>query len=383
MPVATTSSSPDRWDEEFPEIPRPGGLWPWLLAAFVLAAWGTYLVVTPGGPPEPSYRTSVLPVRPVAVASSRTPVPAGARLLELGIVDSQNSTFTIAAESFARKVANRTHGRVQVRILPGQTRRNLGELELVQQVAAGELEMTFCTTSPLSNLNSSFDVLDLPFLFHTLEQADQVLDGPIGRGLFAGLETHNLKGLGYLELGFRIFSCGVPMPDAESFKGKRIRVLESATCIRMARAFGSTPVPAPVDKIYEMGKQGLIDAADRTYPTYWDFQLYDVQRYITETQHTYSAKVILINRQVFDSLDPDDQEALLQAAREVEMEQRLRQREEEKRVRERCSERKITIYTMDADQRKAFVDLCQPMFEEYKRMRDPKLLEQIQATPGG
>lgn len=381
MPAVTTSSSPDRWDEEFPEIPRPGGLWPWIVATLLLAAWGTYLVVTPGLEPEAGRRTSVPPVKPTAVASSSTPLPAGTRLLELGIVDSQNSTFTIAADSFARKVADRSHGRVQVRTLPGQTRNNLGELELVHQVASGDLEMTFCTTSPLTNLNPSFEVLDLPFLFRSSDQADNVLDGPIGRSLLKGLEAHNLKGLGYLELGFRIFSCGGPMPDAASFKGKKIRVLESATCIRMARCFGSTPVPAPVDKIYEMAKQHLIDAADRTYPTYWDFQLYEVQRYIVETRHLYSSKVIVINKTVFESLDPEDQKVLEQAAHEIEVEQRTRQRQEERRVKERCQEHHITIFSLSAAQRQAFVDLCQSMYSEYKRMRDPRLLETIQATP--
>lgn len=381
MPAVTTSSSPDRWDEEFPEIPRPGGLWPWLLAAFLLAAWGTYLVVTPGIEPETSYHASVVPPKPIVAPSSSTPLPAGTRLLELGIVDSQSSTFMLAAESFARKVATRTNGRVQVRTLPGQSTRNLGELELVHQVASGDLEMTFCTTSPLSNLNPSFDVLDLPFLFHSREQADTVLDGSIGRSLLKGLEEHNLKGLGYLELGFRIFSSGKPMPDVASFKGKKVRVLESATCIRMARSFGATPVPAPVDKIYKMASEGLIDAADRTYPTYWDFQLYEVQPYITETHHTYSAKVIVINKGVFDSLDPEDREVIVQAAREIEVEQRTRQREEERRVRERCQERHLTIYTLDPQQRKAFVELCQPMYSEYSRMRDPRLLEQIHSTP--
>ncbi len=382
MPAVTTSSSPDRWDEEFPELPRPGGLWPWILAAVVLAVWGTYLVVTPGVEPEQAYRNpAAVAPRPLVTASTSGPPPAGTRLLELGIVDSQSSTFALAADSFARKVADRTHGRVQVRTLPGQSQRNLGELELVHQVASGELEMTFCTTSPLTNLNPSFDVLDLPFLFHSLEQADTVLDGAIGRGLLEGLEDHNLKGLGYLELGFRVFATGEPMPDAASFKGKKIRVLESANCIRMARSFGSTPIPAPVDKIYEMAKQHLIDAADRTYPTYWDFKLYEVQPYITETQHLYSAKCILINLSVFNSLEPADQKAIMEAAREVEVEQRTRQRGEEQRVRDLCRQQNITIYTLDARQREAFVNLCKSMYAEYSRMRDPRLLEQIQATP--
>lgn len=378
MPAVTTSSSPDRWDEEFPEIPRPGGLWPWLLAAFLLAAWGTYLVVTPGVEPEVSYRTSVIPSKPVTVPGSATPRPAGARLLELGIVDSQTSTLSTAAESFARKVADGTHGRVQVRTLAGQSRRNLGELDLVHQVSSGELEMTFCTTSPLTNLNPRFEVLDLPFLFDSLSQADRVLDGPIGRGLLQGLEVHNLKGLGYLELGFRIFSSSTPMPDAASFAGKNLRVLESATCVQMARAFGATAVPAPVDKIYEMAKQKRIDAADRTYPTYWDFKLYEVQPYITETQHLYSAKVILINKGVFESLEPEDQKVVLEAARAVEVQQRARQREEEKRVRKRCEERKIKIFRLDTGQRRAFADLVKSMHDGYRR--DPELVEEIEST---
>ncbi|MEW6278299.1 MAG: TRAP transporter substrate-binding protein DctP [Candidatus Eremiobacterota bacterium] len=378
MPAVTTSSSP----EEFPEIPRPGGLWPWLVVGLLLALWGTYLVVTPGSEPAPvpipvggGTPTPDTPASPTAAP----PVAGGIRL-RLAFVDSDTSTFAAAAQRLAQGVRDRTDGRVVIQLYSGgrfQDQR-YGERELVGLVKDGKLEMAMSTTSPLTNFNPRFEVLDLPFLFQTNEQVDRVFDGPIGQNLFLGLEDHGLVGLGYLELGFRIFSSSKAMKSLADFKGKKVRVLESVTCVRMAKAFGAEAVPAPVDRIYQMSEQGFIDAADRTYPTYWDFELYRVQKYITETRHTYSTKAVVANRQAFESLTREDQAALRQVMSEVSAWQRARQREEELRVRDRCLEQGITISTLDEAQHAEFVQAVKPMYEEYRRMRDPELLRSIQ-----
>ncbi|MEW6280880.1 MAG: TRAP transporter substrate-binding protein, partial [Candidatus Eremiobacterota bacterium] len=259
--------------------------------------------------------------------------------------------------------------------------RKLGELELARLVARGDLEMALCTTSPLSNFNPNFDVLDLPFVLDSFPQADRVLNGPVGGYLLEGLGPHDLKGLGYLEIGFRVISSTVPLPGVDDFRGKRLRVMESRTCLRMAQELGAEGVACPPDRVYAMSRDGLIDGSDRTLPSYWSSKLYEVQPYITETRHLYSAKVILIHKPLFDSLPEMERRGLEDAAREAEGLHRTNQRSEEARVRQRCQDLGIRIYPLDDEQRKRFRDLCQPLYVEFQRMHDGRLLRDIQSTP--
>lgn len=367
-------------EEEFPEIPRPGGLLPWFTVAGLLLAAGLYLMWPAAAerPPEGA---------PVRLAVSRptgapaAPPGSGSRTVRFAFVDSADSTFALSVAALARRVAELTEGRLQIESLPGGRveQKKYGELELAQQIQKGMVQMGLSTTSPLTNFNPRMAVLDLPFLFQSYGHADRVLDGPAGRELLEGLKPHGLVGLGFLEVGFRIFSSTEPLPDLESFRGKRVRVMQSATYINFVKALGAEPVPSPVDRIYEMGRQGLIDAADRSYPTYWDFKLYEVHRYVTETRHAYATKAVLVNREFYRSLSPRDREALRRAVRQIEVSHRQRQREQEKRVKALCQQQAppIRIFELTGRERARFIERCRSVYREFNRLHGPELLQRF------
>lgn len=365
-------------EKDFPEIPPSAGTWVYWLVGLVLSLAGLYLIYVPGEERAPEVEPFA---RLSGAPSDRRPRDRSE--LVLAHVESQDSTFQRSLEEFSDRVAELTEGRLRIEPVPRYTEkgRRLGELEMANQVAQGQLAMTIATTSPLSNLNNSFDVLDLPFLIGSYGQAERVLDGPIGQGLLDGLGVHNLKGLGYLEIGFRVFSSSVPMPDLASFNGKRVRVMESPTCLRMATALGARGIACPPDRVYAMARAGSIDGADRTIPSFWDSKLYEVQPYITKTRHLYSAKALLINKQLYDSLSPADQHALNRAAAEMVVAHRLLQRAEEGRVEDECRDRAITVFEPRESEKEAFFRACEPLYAEYRRLRSRDLLKLVQETP--
>ncbi len=370
------------FERDFPDIPPSSGTWLYWVVGLVLCLAGIYLISTPGADSRTSGERPTVFMSPVPV-----PVPSrvdsGPRVLRLGHVDGATSTFQRSLTQFGLRVSELSHGHLSIQPMArySENGRRLGELDMANLVSQGHLDMTLATTSPLSNLNNSFDVLDLPFLVQTYAQAERVLDGPIGQGMLDGLLAHNLKGLGYLEIGFRIFSTTQPMPDLASFKNKRVRVMESPTCLRMARAMGAQGIACPPDRVYSMVKAGSLDGADRTIPSFWDSKLYEVQPYITKTRHLYSAKAILINKTLYDSLSPEDQHALNQAASEMVVSHRQLQRAEEERVEEHCRERSITLFEPGAAQQEAFVKACQPLYDDYRRSRSRDLLDLVEKTP--
>ncbi|MBI3926490.1 MAG: TRAP transporter substrate-binding protein DctP [Armatimonadetes bacterium] len=365
------------WKDEFPEIPKAGMIWPWLLVGFLCFLAGIYLVATPIA------RDRLEPIvsTPTA-ATAQTPSPRpDSGTIRFAFVDSDHSTFAFAAEAFARRVSEMSRGRIVVQTLPGGLvdGEQKDELALVKEIQAGRLQMGLSTTSPLTNYNADFEVLDLPFLFRDYDHADRVLDGPLGQELAAGLEEKGLKWLGYLEVGFRLYSSTVPLRKLEDFRDKKLRVMQSAAYYRMAQAIGAEPVPAPVDKIYEMIQKGYIDIADRTYPTFWDFKLYELQKYIAETRHTYSTKAILVNKTFFESLPEEDRQILEEAAHSVQRLQRQEQRKADQQVKARCLAENIEVVELSETEREKFLTAVAPMYEEYRSLGNPALLDRIQA----
>lgn len=376
------SSPEDRGVDDFPEIPRAAALWPLLTVAFLLGMLGLYLMLPTRGVPPPLPVSSASPAaRPSAAA------PVGASVTRLVFVDSADSAFGVTAEAFAERVATLTGGTLRIQPVPGGKvdGKKQDELALVRLIQEGRVPLGFLSISPLTNIDPRMSVLDLPFLFDDYAHADRVLDGPIGREILDTLRPRGLVGLGYLETGFRILSSSLPLPDLESLKGRRVRVMQSATYIDFVRSLDAVAVPSGVDRIYEMGRQGYIDAADRSYPTYWDFKLYEVHRYVTETNHAYSAKVILVNRKFWDGLTAPQQQALATAAREAELSHRELQRKDEARVKALALKNRIKVYVLDDEQRARFRERVQPLYMAFTRLHGSDLVVRIQAsaTPGG
>ncbi len=344
------SSSPESGPQDFPQIPRGGTLWPLAVLAFLLGASGLYLML-----PNPT-RPAPLPLAEPSPRASATAPRPGAGVVRLAIVDRPDSTFEQTARLFAEQIRALTRGALQIEVLPegridGQ---RSGELEIMRRVQEGRLPLAFVSVSPLTNAAPELAVLDLPFIFDSYEHADRVLDGPLGRELLENLRPSGLVGLAYLETGFRILSSAVPLPDLASLKDRRIRVMQSPVYVNFVQALGAEPVPSAVDRIHEMGRQGFIDAADRSYPTYWDFRLYEVHRNITESNHAYSAKVVVANRDWWDRLPAPTRLALQQAARQAEVEHRTRQRQEQSRVKRQVAQARIAIFTLSAEERERF-----------------------------
>ena len=378
MSVSPDSRDRDaEWTARLPEIPASTGVfWPSVCIGVFFTLWGLYLILTPSAP----VAAKVAEATPSPLASLQPATVGGdGKVFRAGFVDSKDSTFALGMEEFAKQVQERSHGELRVELLPGGLVDGvkMDERTLVEAVRTGKLAIGLSTTSPLTNYNHLLDIFDLPFLFSDPEHADKVIESPVGQELLDCLQDKNLLGLGYMEVGFRIFSSSVPLPTYQSFSGKKLRVMQSVTFTRFVKAIGGDAVPAPVDKIYLMGKEGYIDGADRTYPTYWDFQLYDIHRFITETHHAYSVKMILINDKLFDSLSKDQQNLLRESAKEAYRLQRKKQREADEAVKAMAIKEGIKIFELPAEERKKFVKASVELYDEYRRNQSAAILDSI------
>ena len=359
------------------ERPPRSQLWPPLLLSALCVLGGIYLVASDVPAPDGQGAPSRGAATSGAPSSSSTAAP----LPLIACVDSEETSFAWAGHRLCDRVESATHGRLRLRYAAKGAfdGRNYDELSIVHEVQNGHLAMAIVTCSPLSNIDPDYEIFDLPFLFKSNAEIDRVIEGPVGDTLLTGLEAGGLKGLGLLDLGFRIFASATPMPTLADFKNKKVRVMQTATSISMGHLLGCEPVPAPVERIIPMGKKGYIDAADRTYATFWDFKGYEVHRYITETYHTHGIKAIIANLNWFTGLPKDQQAALMAAVPEVEKGQRERLRAEDEKAKKLCLAHGIQISVLSAEERERFRRACQPLYGEYEKLRGSSLLQEIQA----
>jgi tripartite ATP-independent transporter DctP family solute receptor len=210
----------------------------------------------------------------------------------------------------------------------------------------------------------------MPFLFRDTGHLHRVLDGPIGQDILAGCAGEGMIGLGFYDAGSRSFyTTKKPIRSAEDIKGLKIRVQQSNIVVAMIRALGANPTPTPYGEVFTGLKTGLVDGAENNWPSYQSSHHYEVAKYYTMTEHNMSPEVLLMSKKVWDTLTPEEQKAVRQAAKElVAYERKLWEAME---VESRATVEKAGVEVITVD-KAPFQAAMKPVYDEFIN-GDPKL----------
>jgi tripartite ATP-independent transporter DctP family solute receptor len=217
---------------------------------------------------------------------------------------------------FADKVKEKTKGEVVITVFPaGQ----LGqEKDYIEGIKLGAMEMTKVSSAPLGQFSPSLQVVSLPFIWRNLEHQHLVLRGPIGTRLMNDLDKQGFKGLAFFDAGFRnVTTRDKPVKVPADLKGLKIRVMQSKPLIDTINAFGATAVPMGQSEVYVALQQKVIDGWENNEPTVLTFNMQEVCKYFSYTRHTSIPDILVMNKQLFDSVPKSTQTAILEAAAEA------------------------------------------------------------------
>lgn len=219
-----------------------------------------------------------------------------------------------------QKLAEKSGGTMRVDVYSsGQLGSERECLELVQ---IGGLAMTKVSASVLEGFAAEFKVFGLPYLFRDDAHKQAVLDGAIGREILAAPESKFMRGLCYYDSGSRSFYTKRPVRTPEDLKGLKIRVQESPMAFALIRAFGASATPIAFGELYTALQQGVVDGAENNPPSFHLARHYEVCKYYSLDEHTSVPDVVVVNTQFWQSLSPQQQKWLQEAADESAVHQR-------------------------------------------------------------
>ncbi len=209
-----------------------------------------------------------------------------------------------AAEYFKKIAEERTKGRVKVQVYANsQLYKDKEELEALQIGAVQMLAPTFSKFGPLGV--REFEVFDLPYLFDNLADARKVTQGPIGNSLLAKLSPKGVAGLAFWDNAFKQMTANKPLRKPEDFRGLKIRIQSSKVMDAQMRALGANPQVLAFSEIYQALQTGVVDAQENPYSNIDTQKFYEVQKYLSVTDHGYHAYVLIANKKFWDGLPAD------------------------------------------------------------------------------
>lgn len=220
------------------------------------------------------------------------------------------------AEHFIKLVSERSQGEIEIKFYPDSTLGNTPAI--VSGTRGGTIDMGMVGAHALSGLSKDFAVLDLPFIFTDKAHAYRFLDGQGGKELFDGIKSKGIIGLAFFENGFRnITNNKKPIETPDDLKGLKIRVPQSQILVKTFEALGANPVPMAFGELYTAMETGAIDSQDHPMPALFSGKFYEVQKYLSLTNHAYTAVSVIINKRKFDKLSAEQQQIIRDCAQEA------------------------------------------------------------------
>ncbi|PAW66210.1 MAG: C4-dicarboxylate ABC transporter substrate-binding protein [Opitutia bacterium Tous-C1TDCM] len=214
----------------------------------------------------------------------------------------------------AQRLAEKSGGKLRVDVYSsGQLGSERECLELVQ---LGGLAMTKVSASVLEGFAPEFKVFGLPYLFRNDAHKNAVLAGPIGREILLAPQSKFMRGLCYYDSGSRSFYTKKPVRTPDDLKGLKIRVQESPMAFALIRAFGASATPISFGELYTALQQGVVDGAENNPPSFHLARHYEVCKFYTLDEHTSVPDIVVVGTHVWNSLTPQEQQWLQEAADE-------------------------------------------------------------------
>lgn len=322
---------------------------------------------------------AALAIVAAAAICSTSVVIAAEQTIRLGWVtpDSPQDPYAIGAHAFKKAVERRSNGRIEVQLFPN---RQLGdEKPLLEGIRFGTVDAGIIVNAVVSQLEPAFQIYDLPFVFANEEQAYKILDGDIGKALSKKLEAKGVIALAYMEGGFRSMVNNVrPVLRPEDVKSVKYRVMQNPVYIDMFNQLGGSAVPMAWGETFTAVQQGTIDGLEMPIALVDAAKYYEVTKYLSLTNHTYSVANLLISQRKLSRMPQDLQLIVREAAAEAVKEQRETHRRLARDMMDVLAKKgmKVNAVNDTSEFRKAVA----PIYEKYRSAIGSDIVDQVLAS---
>ena len=191
-----------------------------------------------------------------------------------------------------------------------------GTQAIVTGCQTNAFEVTHLSTGNFSTYTDAFAELNVPFLFKGYDEAGKILAGEVGKDMMAKFEkdVSGLKALSFFAIGFRDVTNSVKeIHSPADMKGLKIRTMDDKYQIAAMEALGCAVTPMSINELYSGLQQHMVDAQENPLSTIYNNKFYEVQKYCSTTNHSFTVSFIFMNQNVYNSLS-DNQKAAIDKA---------------------------------------------------------------------
>ena len=242
-----------------------------------------------------------------AVVSAGLLLPTMAQAREIVIkfshVVAENTPKGQMANKFRDLIAERLKGKVKVEVFPNA--QLFGDKKVLEAMLLGDVQMAAPSLSKFKKYTKKLQVFDLPFLFDNIRAVDRFQKSADGQKLLRSVESKGLIGLGYLHNGLKQLSANTPLHVPEDAAGKKFRIMSSDVLAAQFEAVKALPLKKPFSEVFTLLQTHAIDGQENTWSNIYSKKFFEVQPFITESNHGLLDYMVVTSSEFWNSLPAD------------------------------------------------------------------------------
>lgn len=302
----------------------------------------------------------------------------------LSTPDPDNSEITLAARKYAELVAAKTGGEVEIKVFANGQLYGGDPSAAVRQLSAGSLDMLLLSTSLYANFNPKFTAISIPYLFDDTAQLRAYLGGPLGQELLGDLDKIGVKGLGLWPRPFRqMTNSRRAISQPQDLAGMKFRVPNNPLWVEFFGKMGAAPTPMAFGEVYNALQLKVVDGQENPINIPVTAKFYEVQKYVTLSNHMADGWVLAINPAKFAALPEAQKKAMQAAATEAEAWKVANDAADANKSVEFLRSKGMQVDALTPPQQQAFVKVAKELFPRFSALvKDPVFFDKTLSAVG-
>ncbi len=304
----------------------------------------------------------------------------GAIELKLGHVGAPGSLFDAAATEFARRVEERTAGRITVAVF-GSSQLG-GDEVLLQKLKLGTVDISLPSTIMSSTIDA-FGLFELPYLVRDREHMKRIEETVVWPHLAPRAEAEGYRVLAVWENGFRhVTNNRRPILAPEDLRGIKLRTPRGVWRVKLFQTLGANPTPMAYSEVFMALQTGVMDGQENPLAQIFSGRIHEVQKYLSLTGHVYTPAFVTVSPARWNRLPEDLRTAVEEVARGMQEHVYETAREMDADYLARIRQAGVEVNEADPER---FLEASRPLYEEFSTSVEGgrELIERAVSVGGG
>lgn len=294
---------------------------------------------------------------------------SGVTTFNLSVPDPVDSYIYNAAAEFVKRVEQYSSNTIKINISANGSLYGGDSSAGIKQLSSGALDIVILSTSLYSSFNPAFNIISVPFLFDNQKQLVDYLNSDIGTSLMTSVSNMNITCVGSWTRSFRkITSSKGPINTPDDLKGFILRVPNNTLYVSFFSECGATCTPMNFSEVYNALQLKTLDGQENPIDVPFSNKFWEVQKYISGTDHMADAWLVGINSKKFDSLTQAQKDAFIKAGKEVQEWNVQFMEQEDKTGLEVLIENGMEYNEVSPQDRNEFIKIAKKLYSEFEKL---------------